>query len=149
MGIGYIVRDCIGRVVAAACHCVESLVEPAIAEALAALRTNEFCRNRGFLYIVLEGDSSIVVNAINKGGLRWSIYGQILADIQGLVVCFHSWSMCHTRRGANNAAHFLAKEGLKYATTRNWVKCVPDCIAQVVFTVYRDQFSGHLELLGF
>jgi hypothetical protein len=107
------------------------------------------CRNRGFLYIVLEGDSSIVVNAINKGGLRWSIYGQILADIQGLVVCFHSWSMCHTRRGANNAAHFLAKEGLKYATTRNWVKCVPDCIAQVVFTVYRDQFSGHLELLGF
>jgi hypothetical protein len=45
MGVGFIVRDSNGRVSAAASYSVDSLMEPAVVETLAALRAAEFCCN--------------------------------------------------------------------------------------------------------
>jgi hypothetical protein len=39
------------------------------------------CRSRGFTRIILEGDSLIVVNALNTADKNWCNFGQILADI--------------------------------------------------------------------
>jgi hypothetical protein len=54
-----------GMVHAAFCHLVDVLVDPIVAEALAALHMVEFFRNQGYIRFVLEGDSLLVVYAIN------------------------------------------------------------------------------------
>lgn len=98
MGFGLIVRDTNGHMHAAACYTVEAWVEPVIAEALAALRAVEFCRNRGMDCIVLEGDSLQVVHALHQPDLIWNIHGQIMGDIQGLLRSFSSYEICHIKR---------------------------------------------------
>jgi trehalose-6-phosphatase len=57
MGFGCIIRDYQGTVIAAASFPSDSLVEPVLAETLAALRAAKFCRNRGLQIFIMEGDS--------------------------------------------------------------------------------------------
>lgn len=66
LGFGCTVRDIHGTVLVAFCHMVDTVVDPVVAEVLVALRTVEFCKNRGFTLIILEGDSLLVVQAINS-----------------------------------------------------------------------------------
>jgi ribonuclease HI len=56
---------------------LKARVNPAVAEAFAALRAAEFCRNWGLDKIISEGDSLQVVNALNRPGQNWSMNGQI------------------------------------------------------------------------
>jgi hypothetical protein len=70
LGFGCVVRDVHGFVVAALSHSVIVMGNLEVAEALAALHTIEFCRNQGFNSIILEGDSLIVANTINRVGLN-------------------------------------------------------------------------------
>jgi ribonuclease HI len=74
-------------------------MDPVVAESFAALRAAEFSRNRGLQRIILEGDSLIVVQAINKPGLTWKLHGQLVADIKEVLWCFHFWKVIHTRQG--------------------------------------------------
>jgi hypothetical protein len=66
MGFGLIVRDPNGLVHSTASYSVDALMEPVVAEALAALGAAEFCRNWGLDKIILEGDSLQVDHALNK-----------------------------------------------------------------------------------
>lgn len=95
---------------AALSHSVIVMRNSEVAQALAALHTVEFCKNQGFNSIILEGDSLIVVNAINRVWLNWSFLENIILDIQILLKEFLYWKVCYTPRGTNIAAHSLAKE---------------------------------------
>jgi hypothetical protein len=68
MGVGVIVRDHMGRVIAARSTTVEFSSEPVVAEAIAALHAAEFSRDLGLPKIILEGDSLQVVNAVQDTG---------------------------------------------------------------------------------
>jgi hypothetical protein len=52
----------------------------------------------------------IVVNAINRSRFNWSLYGNLISDIQGFLQAFQNWTLYFTPRGANWAIHSLAKE---------------------------------------
>jgi ribonuclease HI len=132
LGFGCTVRDIHGTVLAAFCHMVDTVVDPVVAEALAALRTVEFCKNRGFTLIILEGDSLLVVQAINSSGVNWSRYGIIIEDIQNVLQGFQNWKTCHIKWQGNMVAHKLAQVGVQQTITRIWIACIPDCIHQVV-----------------
>jgi ribonuclease HI len=134
MGYGGIVRDFMGTVQAAFCFSVDFVAEPVVAESFAALHTVEFCKNRGFTRIILEGDSLLVVQAINCKEGNWRMHGNIIADIQEGLSGFHSWKTCHTKRRANSAAHILAQRGCRYNVNRTWIGCIPDCIRGVVIS---------------
>jgi hypothetical protein len=84
----------------------------------------EFRRNRGLTSIILEGDSLLVDNAINMLGFNWSLLGNIISDIQGILYGFHNWKVQRT----NAVAHFLAKDGVNQESKRKWMDCIPDCI---------------------
>jgi ribonuclease HI len=84
------------------------MVDPVVGEALAALHTVEFCRHNGFSSIVLEGDSLLVVQAINNTGVNWSRIGFIIDDIRNILKGFQWWKICHTKRQGNRVAHTLA-----------------------------------------
>jgi ribonuclease HI len=78
---------------------VRFLTDPIIAESFATLRVVEFYRNRGFSHIILEGDSLIVVTALNNRDDNWRSrrYEQIMNDIDVVIYCFDSWQCCHTK----------------------------------------------------
>jgi hypothetical protein len=134
LGFGCVVRDVHGFVVAALSHSVIVMRNAEVAEALAALHTIEFCRNQGFTSIILEWDYLIVVNAINRVGLNWSFLGNIILDIQSLLMEFLFWKVCYTPRGTNIAAHSLAKEGIIQGGNRIWLGCIPNCIKTIVLS---------------
>jgi ribonuclease HI len=112
MGVGILVRDHLGMVIAARSHTLVFLTEPVVAEAIAALHAVEFSRDLGLPRIVLEGDSLQVVTAVQDLRPTWSRYGHITADIRTILKGFRSWQVCHTKRVSNYAAHGLAKKRL-------------------------------------
>jgi ribonuclease HI len=70
-----------------------------VAEAQATLCAGEFCCNLGLKDIILEGDSSQVVNAVNANGPKWCRYGQLVVDIQMVLSTRRSWQIRHIRSG--------------------------------------------------
>jgi len=78
MGIGIIVRDCEGQLIAAKSQTISVRQEPVVAEAQAALCAEEFCCDLRLQDIILEGDSS---QAVNANGPNWCRYGQLVVDI--------------------------------------------------------------------
>jgi hypothetical protein len=61
MEMEFIVRDSNGRVYVVGSFSLGTCMDPIVAKTIAALRAVEYCRNRGFLNIILEGDSLQVV----------------------------------------------------------------------------------------
>jgi hypothetical protein len=57
---------------------------------------------------LLEGDSLIVVQAINCIGENWSKYENIITNIQAVLTGFNIWKTCNTKR-INSTAHILAQ----------------------------------------
>jgi hypothetical protein len=66
---------------------------------------------------ILEGDSIQVVQTLKEKGTNRRTYGHIVNDVRG---------------DANQAAHGLAKEGLKRQMDRIWVNDLPECISNIV-----------------
>jgi len=67
-----------------------------------------------------------VVTALNNRDENWCRYGQILHDIDVVLHCFDSWHCCHTKWGANKAAHRLAKEGVLQGIDLVWFNVTLD-----------------------
>jgi ribonuclease HI len=97
LGYGCVIRDSGGNFQAASCHVEFLMADPVVGEALAVLHTVEFCRDNGFSSIVLEGDSLLVVQAINNTGVNWSRIGFIIDDIRNILKGFQWWKICHTK----------------------------------------------------
>jgi hypothetical protein len=142
MGIGIIVRDSTGKLVATASQSLSALPDLVVSEAIVALRAVEFSRNRGLEKIILEDDSLQVVNVVYTTGTHWSTYEQIVADIQGVLRTLQSWKVCHAKRGANLAAHRLAKEGLNHDTYQIWVDYISVSVHEIVLS---EVLLGYLE----
>jgi len=114
---------------------------------LAALRAIKFCRNKGFSHIIVEGNSLIVVTALNNRDDNWRRYMQIMNDIDIVLHCFESWRVRHTKRGGNKAAHSLAKEGVLHGIDRVWLNVIPGFLLSVLNSI-RVTVSGYLGLFG-
>jgi hypothetical protein len=121
-----------GMVHAAFCYSMDVLVDPVVADALAALHTAEFCRNRGYTRLILEEDSLLVAQAINCTWVNWSRHENIIVDIREVLTSIYHWKTCNTKRRANSAAHILAHVGGHHATHRIWIGCIIDCIREIV-----------------
>jgi ribonuclease HI len=109
MGLGMIVRDEKWEFVAAMAKVLPSINDPTVAEALAAWHAINLCVAKGFHKIVLEGDSLVVVSALNKPLPIWSSHGQLIEDIKVKAKCLQQVEITHVNRAANFAAHSLAK----------------------------------------
>ena len=86
--------------------------------------------------VILEGDSLEVVQALQKEGSCWSIYGQFINDAKTLLHGGHSWEDRHVKRLANTAAHKLARMALVMGEDHMWSEIVfiPDCIHEIVYS---------------
>jgi ribonuclease HI len=94
----------------------------------------EFCRERDFQSIILEGDSLQVIQGLKERTPSWRWYGHLLDDTRALLGTYRRWMVQHVKRDANRAAHDLAKEGLRFAPTRQWFDESPECISAIVLS---------------
>jgi hypothetical protein len=53
-------------------------------------------------------------------------------DIKVVLGSLQSWKINHVKRGANQAAHGLAKEAMVTSLERHWIEEIPSCIFNIV-----------------
>lgn len=132
MGVGVVIRDAAGCVVAAKATTVPYIVEPMAAETMAAWCAVEFGRASGAGQVILEGDIMVVVDALRVTGSCDRDYGQLIADIKEFCSHFSSVEVMHARRESNKAAHVLAKRAISQLLDNIWVGECPSFIRSVV-----------------
>jgi ribonuclease HI len=132
MGVGLIVRDGEGSVLAAMCTSVDFIIDPTVAEAMALWKAVSCCLDLGFSRIHLEGDALEVVQALKQTGSCWSRYGQIIEDTRSQLNGISGWCVSHTRREANEAAHILAKAAISQSLDCIWRGSYPDFLHAIV-----------------
>ncbi len=67
---------------------LDTCMDLVVAESIVALRVVEYCRNRGFSNIILEGNSLQVVQSLAKTDFNWTQHGQIMEDIREIMRSF-------------------------------------------------------------
>ena len=89
---------------------MHDLTDPLLAEAKAALLAVRKAFEAGSHSIVLEGDSLLVIQAIQNLPLAqlWTI-DSVIFDIQSLLANFSFWYASHACRELNTAAHSIAR----------------------------------------
>jgi ribonuclease HI len=129
---GVVVRNVEGGVVAASVTVVPFVTDPTSAEALGAWHSLSLCRRRGFNHVLLEGDSSVVVSAINNTLPCLSSYGQVIEDTRFCLQEVQPVEVQHVKREANQAPHLLAKDGLCVLNDCTWLGECPSPIQDIV-----------------
>lgn len=109
VGIGVIIRDSRGLVMASLSQNIplpHSIVE---LEAIAASRALEFSLELGFEKAIFEGASKIVMKALKDDSSSLTSFGLLIQDPQMFAFLLICISFLHVGRNGNPVAHNLAK----------------------------------------
>ena len=79
-------------------------------EALVCWREIEFVAEIGLRRVIFEGETTMVINAINQGNAGFSTYGNIIEDIRCQAVVFQSFVFNHVSHSCNCVTDALAKK---------------------------------------
>ena len=124
-GIGAIIRDSEGLVIASLVTHVPQQLQPIKIEALAAYKALEFARELGISEAVLEGDSSLVMTALASKNPGLAPFGLLLQDSLMVSIGFSKLSYSHTKREGNTVAHNLAQLAINHQNYVIWMEDVP------------------------
>ncbi|TXG63243.1 hypothetical protein EZV62_010237 [Acer yangbiense] len=113
IGLGIVIRDNGGFVLASCSLMLTAGFDATLAETMAIYRGLIFSRDCGLALCCLESDAAVVVKRISEGSHLDSVSGLILAEISTLITNLNVISVSHVPRLANNVAHGLAKFALK------------------------------------
>ncbi|XP_075665729.1 uncharacterized protein LOC142635464 [Castanea sativa] len=133
-GIGVIVRDARGEVIAAL---AEKILYPGSVEeleALAARRAAKFAMELGLSSSVLEGDFEVVCRALRATNWGHSSIGEIVKDTVSIIGSLRTFSFSHTMRQGNCAAHVLAKRVIVSFSLLVWMEHVPPDVSPFVIS---------------
>ena len=83
----------------------------------------------GLWEVEMESDAQVLVKAINDVALRPSSVLKVVEGIKVGLGSFNQWSVCHTSRQNNVAAHLMAREARSFPECRIWMEDTPPVIA--------------------
>ncbi|XP_042983225.1 uncharacterized protein LOC122312634 [Carya illinoinensis] len=132
IGVGVIVRDSSGMVMASMCSSMLLDPDPLLGEAVAALKASTLCSNIGLDQVMLEGDSLAVVQAVQSREECWSPTGLVIRDIKLVLSRICTWSIHHISRRLNVVAHVLAKFALTCSGEHTFMEDYPPCIRNLL-----------------
>ena len=81
---------------------VPQQLQPIEIEALAAYKAIVFAKELGLSKVVLEGDSSIVMSALNSSNPELAPFGLLVQDTLIVAIGFSKLSSSHTKREGNS-----------------------------------------------
>ncbi|XP_059450984.1 uncharacterized protein LOC132181765 [Corylus avellana] len=132
MGVGIVIRNHVGEVVAAQCSTRPYIVDPMTAEAIAVWTVALFIRSLGVENVKLEGDSLRVVRGLQGDEKCWASVGHLLDDTKLTLGSCRSWQVVHVWREANSVTDKLAKTALQLIEEHQWRGSIPLCIRDIV-----------------
>jgi ribonuclease HI len=130
--LGAVIRDHTGEVQAVKSLTHTSLMEPVVAEAMAARMAIQLARELGLKQIQMEGDAKVVVEAVKSNAPDWSCWGHVTEDIRIALQYFKGWDMSFVSRTSNQAAHTIARSASTQVLDEVWTREVPECIRVII-----------------
>ena len=74
--------------------------------------------------VILEGDSEIVINALNEDPHSLAAFGLPIQDVKCFSNLFHCIRFSHVRREGNSVAHNLARHARHVTGFQVWIEDV-------------------------
>ena len=107
-------------------------------ETLATIRALEFTVEIGVNKVILEGDSSILIKALQGRNHSLAQFGHIVKDVKYIASCLQHCMFSHVPRHCNKVAHALARRAFSYLHMLVWIEDVPPN----VFDVFQANLKG-------
>ena len=131
-GIGVVIRNEDGAVMASMSQQLPLPTTVAMVEALAARKAVEFALELGLTKVIIEGDSKVICRELQDPNLSLALHGHILPDVKCLSNALQFVRYSHVYRQRNNVAHALARRALSEPNLTIWMEDVPPDIHHIV-----------------
>jgi ribonuclease HI len=131
-GIGVVIRDNAGMVIATLSQKVRGPQTVEMIEALAARRAIIFAKEVGIADVEFEGDAVNVIRDLSSQVPIHTPYGLIIEDARAILQNLQRSSLSHTRRSGNTVAHALARRASNCNSPLIWMEEVPPDITHVL-----------------
>ncbi|KAK1578967.1 hypothetical protein Q3G72_034596 [Acer saccharum] len=131
-GIGVMIRDSDGEVLACCSQRMETNMSTKLANLLAIQKGIQFGVDCGFLLSVIKLDNAVVIDWINNGSHVDSKFGTILMEINKLTDGPQGLLFRYVTKPANKAAQGLSKNALGISADTFWLEEFPSCIDRVI-----------------
>ena len=131
-GIGVVIQDNNGAVLASCSEKIHQAYKPDEVEALAALKAVTFACELGFWRAILEGDSLGLIKALKSTECSLSPTGLLVDDVKRVANSFERLLYSHVKRNGNIVAHSLAKNALCIIDFQVWMEEVPSHIVSIL-----------------
>ncbi|KAL0006685.1 hypothetical protein SO802_008187 [Lithocarpus litseifolius] len=109
-GIGVVVRNSAGAVMASLSQQIPLPTTIAQVEALAARRAVELALELGITRAIIEGDSETICKDLSNPCPSLALHGLLIQDAQQLALAFTNISFSHVCLQRNTVAHSLARQ---------------------------------------
>ncbi|XP_035541677.1 uncharacterized protein LOC109020358 [Juglans regia] len=111
IGIGVVIRYNEGDVLFTLRQSLYFCSQPSTAEAMGLVTVALLCMELELKQVILEGDSSHVVNAMRQGKDHNGMLSCLVEDAKAALKKTN-WEIQHVKREANKVAHYLAQEAV-------------------------------------
>ena len=129
-----IIRNDLGLVMAASAQVIPLPTSIETVEVLAACNAICLARELQFNKVIIEGDSEVVIKALNSSNTSSTSFGHIIQDIKIVSAAFSEIRFCHTRRQGNKVAHSIARRACNFSPFIVWMEDVPPDILSMYFS---------------
>ena len=119
-GIGVVIRNEASLVLASLSQQIPLPATVLEVETLAARRALEFAAEIGVNKVILEGDSSILIKALQGRNHSLAQFGHIAEDVKYIASCLQHCMFSHVLRHCNKVAHALARRALSHPHMLGW-----------------------------
>ena len=131
-GLGVIVRNNSGEAVGALSSSIPLAHSVADLEALACLKAVQFALELGLNHVVVEGDSTVIINALLHGAGDMACFGNILGDIRMHSDVFQFVEFAYVNLSCNVVADALSKKAKSIWGVQVWLNDLPADIAPLL-----------------
>ncbi|XP_019156795.1 PREDICTED: uncharacterized protein LOC109153341 [Ipomoea nil] len=130
-GFGAVVRDHMGRFVAARGGRFDGIQDPFMAETIAVREALSWLKTLHHRSFIIESDCLNFCNAFNSCFSEFSYVGTIIAQCRVLASDIGDVTVCHIRRSSNHVAHALARATGSMSGSQVWENIPPACISKL------------------
>ena len=131
-GIGVVIWDSNGAVLASCSQKIPQAYKAEVIEALAALKALSFAFELGFCSAILEGDSLGLIQALKSEERSLSPTGLLIEDVKIFSNNFVKLMYSHVKRNGNRVTHNLAKNVLCIPDFQVWMEDIPSHIVSIL-----------------
>ncbi|KAK3204451.1 hypothetical protein Dsin_018497 [Dipteronia sinensis] len=132
IGIGLIIHNCFGKVMASSAQSVLAVYSPLVTEELVIFRGLRFAREVGLAPCFIESKAQVVANLFNSDNVPFADVGLILKDCKLLLEASLGCCVGFAPTLANKATHGFAKLGLSLYSDCFWIEECPSNVASIV-----------------